>query len=390
MEAILGFLILVAIVAFSDIVSNVTKARVPMLAVALFTYMLLTWVGMPRDLLQVAHAKQFAALIIPMLIVHMGTLLPFKTLKEQWKAILIGLGAIAGIVLMVVGVGGYIVGYASSVAAVGPLAGGLIAGVITMQGLNATGLGSLLVITGIVLGVQGIIGMPLASNILKKHASKVKVKETPESESGQEVMSDDEEPKKGLLSIVPAKYFSNTVLLLFVIGGGTAAMYLENLTGGEISYSIFALIIGIIGAYFGFFHKKILNKSNSFGILMLLLIVFVLPVMMNRVTPSTFTELIGPAFLLIALGITGLMIGGYTVGKILGWDWTLTIPVATTALYGFPGDYLLCQEVARTAGETEEHKKAIMDETLPPMIVGGFTTVTIASIVVASYLVGTL
>ncbi len=389
MEPILGLLVLSAIVALGDVVSNFTRARVPMLTVAFFTYLILIWVGMPKDLLQVANAQKFAGVLVPILIVHMGTLLPFETLKKQWRAIATGLGGVVGILIMVIGVGSLVVDYPSGVAAAGPLSGGLLAGVITMQGLDGAGLSNLVVITGIVLGVQGIIGMPIASNILKRHGSKVTAGS--EEKMEQQLMTDGgEKQKKGLLKIVPDKYFSNTVILIFAIAGGTAAMYLENLTGGTISYSIFALIIGVVGSYFGILHKKILDKSNSFGIMMLLLIVYLLPVMMNRVTPSMFTKMIGPAVAMIILGVIGLMAGGYAVGKFIGWDWTLTIPVATTALYGFPGDYLLCEEVARSVGENEKHEKAIMNKILPPMLVGGYTTVTTASIVVASYLVGTL
>ena len=389
MEPILGLLVLSAIVALGDVVSNFTRARVPMLTVAFFTYLILIWVGMPKDLLQVANAQKFAGVLVPILIVHMGTLLPFETLKKQWRAIATGLGGVVGILIMVIGVGSLVVDYPSGVAAAGPLSGGLLAGVITMQGLDGAGLSNLVVITGIVLGVQGIIGMPIASNILKRHGSKITTGS--EQKMEQQLMTDGgEKQEKGLLKMVPDKYFSNTVILIFAIAGGTVAMYLENLTGGAISYSIFALIIGVVGSYFGILHKKILDKSNSFGIMMLLLIVYLLPVMMNRVTPSMFTKMIGPAVAMIILGVIGLMAGGYAVGKFIGWDWTLTIPVATTALYGFPGDYLLCEEVARSVAENEKHEKAIMNKILPPMLVGGYTTVTTASIVVASYLVGTL
>ncbi len=387
-QPLLGLLILVSIVAFGDIISNLTKARIPMLAVALLTYMLLTWAGMPKDLLEIAHVERFAGVIVPILIVHMGTMLPFEKLKKQWKAVLIGLGGVAGIVILCIGLGTFLVGYPSSVAAVGPLTGGIIAGIITMEGLDAAGFSTLVVITGVSLAIQGFIGMPLASNILKKRASKVKRSSSLLDEC--EEQSSEIQNKRGIISLIPDKYFSNIIILLFVITGGTAAVYLEGFTKGMIDASIFALAIGIIGSYFGFFHRKILEKSNSFGITMLLLLVYVLPMMMNRVTPEMFTTMIGRVIILMVLGSVGMIAGSFTVGRLVGWDWSLSIPVASTAFYGFPGNYLLCKEVARTVGKDKEHEKEIMNDLLSPMLVGGYSTITTSSIVIASILVGTL
>jgi len=387
-QPLLGLLILVSIVAFGDIISNLTKARIPMLAVALLTYMLLAWAGMPKDLLEIAHVERFAGVMVPILVVHMGTMLPFEKLKEQWKAVLISLGGVAGIVILCLGLGTVLFGYPSSVAAVGPLTGGLIAGIITMEGLDAAGFSTLVVITGVSLAIQGFIGMPLASNILKKRASKIKTNSGSRNES--KYQSSEIEDQKGLISFIPDKYFSNIIILLFAIAGGTAAVYLEGLTRGAIDSSIFALIIGILGSYFGFFHRNILDKSNSFGITMLLLLVYVLPMMMNRVTPEMFTTMIGRIIILMVLGSVGMIAGSYSIGRLVGWKWSLSIPVASTAFYGFPGNYLLCKEVARTVGKYQKHEEAIMDELLSPMLVGGYTTITTSSIIIASVLVGTL
>ena len=51
---------------------------------------------------------------------------------------------------------------------------------------------------------------------------------------------------------------------------------------------------------------------------------------------------------------------------------------------GDPGAYILCQEISRSVGRDEREQKAIFDELITPMLVGGFTTVMTASIVVAS------
>lgn len=72
------------------------------------------------------------------------------------------------------------------------------------------------------------------------------------------------------------------------------------------------------------------------------------------------------------------------------WDLNKGVPVALTALFGFPGDYIICEEVSRSVADNEKERQAIFNEILTPMLVGGFTTVTTASIVIASILVQTL
>ena len=51
-------------------------------------------------------------------------------------------------------------------------------------------------------------------------------------------------------------------------------------------------------------------------------------------------------------------------------------------LYGFPGTMILSQEAAKGAGESPEEVAAIEGAILPKMIIAGFATVTITSVIV--------
>jgi hypothetical protein len=84
------------------------------------------------------------------------------------------------------------------------------------------------------------------------------------------------------------------------------------------------------------------------------------------------------------------MVGGYIATRLLKWQPTLGMSVALTAMYGFPADYLLTQEVARSVGRTSEERDQLSDAMLPAMLVGGFTSVSAGSVVIASVLVSFL
>ncbi len=62
----------------------------------------------------------------------------------------------------------------------------------------------------------------------------------------------------------------------------------------------------------------------------------------------------------------------------------LSIAIGSTANYGFPGTYVISKEVSKAVGETQEEKEIILEAILPKMLVGGFITVSIASVFLAS------
>ena len=51
---------------------------------------------------------------------------------------------------------------------------------------------------------------------------------------------------------------------------------------------------------------------------------------------------------------------------------------------------ILSNEVAVANGKTEEERKRILDEILPKMLVAGFATVTVGSVVMAGIMVNML
>ncbi|NAP00201.1 hypothetical protein FRY77_29915, partial [Halomonas sp. MG34] len=125
-EPIVAAMLIFALFALGEFLSVVSRARIPMLFVVMFGYLLLLWTGVfPPDIADKANISAFASILPAVLIVHMGTLIPFKQLKEQYKAVLIALsGILVAVVLVIVFVTPF-VGYTSSVVGLGPLTGGI-------------------------------------------------------------------------------------------------------------------------------------------------------------------------------------------------------------------------------------------------------------------------
>lgn len=383
-QPIVIFAIILLLFALGEYLSIVSRARIPMLFVVIFGYLSLLWTGVfPEDLFDKAQLTAFAAMMPAPLIVHMGTIIPFNQLKQQWKTVLIALSGIVVAAILIILIGVPIIGYAESVAGVGPLTGGTLAFIITSEKLIEVGLVSLVTIPAIIMALQKFVGMALATQFLRRYALKLR--------GNMEVSSNDamkmEEDYPEARSFLPKRYQTSVILLAQVFLGGALAVVLGDLT--SINYSLWALAIGIFGSYTRFFVGNIMERANALGLSMALLIVVILS-SMDTITFSVFVKYLPHGLLILFVGATGIILGGYMMSRILKWDYLLGMPVALTALIGFPADYIISREVSRSIGRNEKEQKLIFDKILTPMLVGGFTTVTVASIVIASILIQTL
>jgi len=149
-----------------------------------------------------------------------------------------------------------------------------------------------------------------------------------------------------------------------------------------ISRFVICLIFGVIAAEIGFLERRPLDQSNSFGFMMTTLMAFIFAGL-AKATPDMIMRLIGPLFGIIIIGVIGMAILSMVLGKILGYSTDMAFACALTALYGFPPNYVLTEEASKALAETPEEFKFLMDTMLPKMLVGGFTTVTIASVIIA-------
>ena len=391
MQPIYIVLILVAIIALGEVFSLSSRAKIPTLLVVIATTFILLQTGvLPESFIEASTFVAAGSVLVPVLIVHLGTLIPLSVMKKQYKAVLITLMGLCISVVSMLAIITLFFDYSTAVAGAGPLTGGIIAYIVTSEGLTEAGFTTLAAIPVCVFALQNLIGMPLTSTLLSKYAVKIR-----EGNGMEEAAASEEMVEGGLLGgeqekklLLPERFMQSNFFLLFLLFiGGALATWLGNITG--INYSLWALAIGVTGAALRFYPDRALDRSNSAGISMVALIIVVINSLVG-ITWSQVVSSIVPVLFIIVIGTAGLIIGGILGGKIFNWDKTKSIPVVLTALYGFPGDYLIVEEVSRSVGRDESEQKRIMNELVAPMLIGGFTSVTVGSIIIASILVGTL
>ena len=386
-EPVIAAMIILGLIALGEIISVISKARVPMLFVAMMGYLVLLWLGIfPKDLLENSTFLTVGALLgTAPILVHMGTLIPLRMIRSQWRAVLIAIMGMCFASLFILTIVTLFFDYQTAVAGTGPLNGGIIAVLITSEGIKELGFVSLLTIPALIMALQSLIGIPLANLLLRKHVTAINEQMTNGAfvSSGDAAFNQEHDDKL----LVPKKYQTPLVLLFMLFIGGAIAVVLAKYTG--IPYSLWALAIGIIGRLVKFYPERVMEKSNSFTVGMAG-IIFIIIGMMNDITFEMFMDKLPAVLTILFVGVLGILLGGLLGSKLLKVNPFLGIPVALTSTFGFPGDYIVCEEVSRSIGKTEEEQQRIFNEIITPMLVGGFTTVTLGSVIIASILIKTI
>ena len=208
------------------------------------------------------------------------------------------------------------------------------------------------------------------------------------------VAAEEEITKKRLIPTIPEKYMDTSTYLALLGFVGMLAILASMLSGKifhsfgvdfKISPTIFALFFGIIAGEIGLLERKSLQKANCFGFFVVASVVGVMGGLVNS-SMEEILALIIPLVVLIFLGIIGMAIGGIIIGKMLKIIWQMSFAIALNCLIGFPVNFLLTNEAINVLAKTEEEKDFLSNTMVPTMLVGGFTTVTLGSVVFAGIL----
>ncbi len=384
------FLIVVALLVIGEIVSNVTKAYIPSVFVTAVLLMIGFWTFIPKDVVsQASFGKEFVPVCMSLLLVHLGTLMDLKTLIRQWKAVVVAVSGTCGTILLTMTIGRLIFGSTIAVAATPPLTGGIVAALLMSEGLKAKGATALVDLPITMFVIHSFFGYPLTSMCLKREGRRVleDFKKNGKNtdlvgQTEDEACSENSKSTK-LIPPLPAAYQTSAMILLKLMIVGIISSWLSNLTGGALNQYVICLILGVIFCHLGFLEQSALVKAGVFGWLITGLLLYVFSGL-SAVTPQGLGKILVPIIVLIILGIFGMFIVSMIVGRFLGFSKEMGFACALTALFGFPADYIITHEVCKSISKTEEERLYIVDVLLPRMLVGGFATVSIASVIIAS------
>ncbi len=401
MSQMLALVILVLILFIGDLVAVRTKAWVPSVFVCAVLFLIGYWTFFPQDIVALAGVPSVVAVMMMyLLITNMGTLLSIKELKAQWKTIVIALSGILGIVAILFAVGTFIFGYETIVVAIPPLVGGVVSALIMSEGAKEAGLASLSVFAIVIYVMQGFAGYPITSIVLKKEGKKLleqyrngELSSIDQTLAKEEVAATATAPAQELklFKHMPEKYNTDFFKLFRLAVVSYVAYLVSTLLAPVVSVSPFVLclLFGVIAKSIGFLETQVLQKANGFGFAIMALMLFIFDGL-KQATPSMMLEIIWPLVGTIGLALIGMYLFSFIAGKLLKVSKNMAFAVSLTALYGFPADYIITNEVIKSLTEDEKEREMLTSHMLPPMLVGGFITVTIVSVILAGIFVGLL
>ena len=392
MSIIMAFSIILVILAIGDIISTKTKAFIPSVFVSAIIFLVGFWTFLPKDIIDVSSLGMPVALLaMYLLITHMGTMMSVRELVNQWKTIVVALSGIVGICLGTLTIGRLFFGWEAVVASTPPLTGGIVAAIVMSDIATAKGLHDLAVLAIVMYVMQGFVGYPITAICLKKEGRRLLslYRNGTMTLNKNEEVSATAETQKSKFRIfppLPEKYQSTYVYLAKLALVALAAVEFAAVTNEFISKYVVCLIFGVIASEIGFLERKPLNLSGSFGWLMTSLMAYIFA-QLAKATPDMLAKIILPLVGIVIIGVAGMAIVSIIVGKKLGFSKEMAFSVALTALYGFPPNYILTEEAAKSIAETPDEKEFLMEQMLPQMLVGGFKTVNIVSVIIAGIFV---
>ena len=171
---------------------------------------------------------------------------------------------------------------------------------------------------------------------------------------------------------------ANLVGLATQIPGADAGNYFLN---PNISY----LLFGLLFTRLGFLEKGTLQKADSYGLMMLGLMLM-LPGTLAQVEPMDVVEMIVPLAGLLVIYSLATCVVAIIIGKLVGYSPAVSCAIACTSMIGYPGTEILSNEVCDSLDCDDETRAKALEYIMPKMIVGGFATVTIASVALAGVL----
>lgn len=262
MDTLLALVVILGVYAIGDVISYYTKSIVSMLFTASVLFIVLFWMGLPTTVFEDANLYYFGAMMIGLLIVHMGSLLSVDDFVKQWKTVVVACFAMLGIGVMLFLVGPLFVDRLYSIAAAPPIAGGVVAAIVMGERAAELGMPEVQIFVTIIVAVQGFVGYPVCSVILNREAKSILSR--PASSDDQVVVKE----RKPLIPPLNKDLQTSYVLLFKLALLALISSRLAALTNGIIHNYVVCLFVGVFARAIGFLEPSAMTAANGFGIAM--------------------------------------------------------------------------------------------------------------------------
>ena len=383
-----SFMIVLIVFALGDIVGKIAKGKLS----GMMVVMLLFLVGFltklfPADIIDQGGLTALSKLAIAMVLFNMGTTLNVKQLIEEWRTVLMAaLCMLASCVVMLLV--SPIIGFDTVLVGMPVINGAAMATSLMASAAAEKGLATAAALCAVIYSVQKFVGAPIASAMGIRYGKKLlkAYRENPAQFKKQETGNG--ASAKVSFADKHKEWYSANVMMALVAAGSWVAHILGDLT--PINYSIWALLLGVACAASGLVPTKPLQKSNSYGLMMVAVFGSIIP-SLAKVSLSDLGTMAFQTIVLFVAALIGVALVGWVLPtwKLVG-DKDLAVGIGVEQFLGFPSNVVICREVGDAVGETPEEKAFIEDTLNVPYVVGGITVITVLSTMLAGFVINML
>ncbi|MDE6454335.1 MAG: hypothetical protein K2L38_00125 [Dysosmobacter sp.] len=389
MTGIVALTILLCIYAAGELIAQKTKAVFSQVLGIAIILLAGFWSGvLPETLIEDAQVSGFGNLIAGILIVSLGTTIDFPEIKRQWKVVVISLCCVIGSVSAIIFLGGPIMGMEMAVSGAPVFAGGSAATLIMTSTLREKGMELAGTFCIVLYVTQKFIGVPIASLLLRRTAMRFREEPDLVAQYCEQTEAVGGKKKRGLLEL-PSLFARPSVYLAKLGVVAVIANYTAKLTNGAIHYFVLCLVMGALFFALGFLEKGIMAKTQSGGLITFFVTILIFSNLATT-TPQQVVSVLVPLLAAALLGVAGTVVVGFLCGRLLNIPFGLAVSLGISCTFGFPTTMLIPQEVSEAIGRDDREKAAILNYLLPKMLTAGFVTVTIASVLIAGFVVNML
>lgn len=383
-----SFMIVLIVFALGDIVGKITKGKLS----GMMVVMLLFLVGFltklfPADIIDQGGLTALSKLAIAIVLFNMGTTLNVKQLIEEWRTVLMAALCMLASCLVMLLVSP-IIGFDTMLVGMPVINGAAMATSLMASAAAEKGLETAAALCAVIYSVQKFVGAPIASAMGIRYGKKLlkAYRENPAQFKKQETGNGTS--AKVSFADKHKEWYSANVMMALVAAGSWVAHILGDLT--PINYSIWALLLGVVCAASGLVPTKPLQKSNSYGLMMVAVFGSIIP-SLAKVSLSDLGTMAFQTIVLFIAALIGVALVGWVLPtwKLVG-DKDLAVGIGVEQFLGFPSNVVICREVGDAVGETLEEKAFIEDTLNVPYVVGGITVITVLSTMLAGFVINML
>jgi hypothetical protein len=398
MYLFVNFCVVIVFLALGDLASARTRGMLPSIFVISLLFLLAYWSGLfPSDIVQrVGLGVPLAHFAMSIMVVQMGSTITLKRLAAEWRSVAIAVTGVAGMVAFLLVFGRMFIPWETVVVATPPLTGGLVAAQKIAQAASDRGFSNLAVLATVIYVFQGFVGYPLTAWCLRLEGRRLlDIRRTDPQTLTALPGEETAEIRPFFARLQRTTVFTRVALIALVAmaAEGTSAAA----EGFFVRFAPFLIIcappplvlcflFGCLATKYRITDRRPLARASSVGFLAIVITAQAMA-FLSGATPQMVLASLPDLLVAIGVGTGGLVCFSAAASRFFATSTPMAVALSLTALFGFPPNFLLADEVARHLSADADEYYFLMQRTLPQMLVGGFVTVLIASALISELFV---